>query len=278
MIRHQQGNEFFLFTQDDHARLSGHLAGHFGNARFATPQPRKQVVDAVAMHDSGWPLHDREPTLDKSGLPLHVFDTPIPLAVRVWAESARLAREVDSYTGLLVSLHVFALSALAYQHYADPVQRPHSAKELFELNKFQQLQIEVQEQIRREKNLRTDMALQLGLAPRGTGPREDLLRFHYQILRTMDQISLALLCGGRPFSTIDDMSPAPGADPLDFRVGYPGKWRVSLSPWPFDVDAIEAEVPFRRLPAKVFADVESFRSAYAAAPLESQMIRVGRSS
>ncbi|HET6251661.1 MAG TPA: DUF3891 family protein [Tepidisphaeraceae bacterium] len=277
MIRNQQGNEFFLFTQDDHAAVSGELARHFGNSRFAAPQPLKAVIDAVAMHDCGWPLHDREPTLDVAGMPLHVFDTPIPLAVRVWAESTRLAREADPYTGLLVSLHVFALSALAYQHYADPAQRAHSAKELFELNKFQQLQIEVQEQIRGESGLRTDVALQLGLAPRRSDAREDLLRFHYQILRTMDQLSLALLLGGRPFSTIDDLSPRPAADPVDFRVGYPAKWRITLNPWPFDAEKIDAEIPFRRVPARVYASVEAFREIYKSAPREMQMLRVARS-
>ena len=276
MIRHQQGNEFFLFTQDDHARLSGELADKFGNSRFLMPEPRKAVLDAVAMHDCGWTLHDNEPTLDPAGLPLHVFDTPIPVSVRVWAESVRLARQVDSYSGLLVSLHVFALSALAYSHYADPQQRPHATKQLFELNKFQQLEIEVQEQIRGELGLRTDMALHLGLAPRGNGAQEDSLRFNYQILRAMDQVSLALLCGGRPFSTIDDISPRPAMDPIDFRVGYSGPFRITLGPWPFDVEHIEAEVPFRRVPAKVFTNVEEFRAVYAAAPREMQKIRVAK--
>jgi hypothetical protein len=277
MIRNQVGNEFFLFTQVDHAQLSGRLAEAYGNARFLAPEPRKAVLDAIAMHDGGWALHDNEPTLDASGLPLHVFHMPIPLAVRLWAESTRLALAVDAYTGLLVSLHGFALSALAYQHYSDPQQRSHSTKELFSLNKFQQLQIEVQEKIRKDLGLRTDMALHLGLAPRGIGGQEDLLRYNYQILRATDQISLALLCGGRPFSTIDEMSTQPGMEPMDFRVGYPGPFRVTIGPWPFDVDQIEAEVPFRRVPRKVFTTVEDFRAAYQSAPVEMQKIRVARS-
>jgi len=277
MIRHQQGNEYYLFTQDDHARLSGSLAELFGNQRFAKPEPLRPVIDGIAMHDSGWPLHDREPTLDPSGIPLHVFDTPIPLAVRVWAESVRRAQDAHPYSGLLVSLHVFALSALAYQHYADPQQRQHSAKELFELNKFQQLQIETQETIRGMLGMRTDMPLQLGLAPRRSGAEEDLLRSNYQLLRAMDQVSLALLCSGRPFSTIEDLSPRPGADPVDFRVGYPSKWMVTIYPWPFSVEQIELKVPFRRVPAKVYVDVEAFRKTYAAAPQEAQVVRVAKS-
>jgi len=276
MIRHQHGNEYFLFTQDDHARLSGHLAEQFGNERFAQPQPRKAVIDAVAMHDSGWPLHDDEPTLDGSGLPLHVFGAPIPLATRVWAESTRRARDVNLYSGLLVSIHVFALSAVSYQHYSDPSQRQHSAKELFALNKFQQLQIEVQEKIRHTLGLRTDIALQLGLAPRRTSEDEDLLRANYHLLRAMDQVSLALLCGGRPFSSIEDVTPRPGAEPVDFRVGYPSEWMLTVNPWPFGIERIEMELPFRRVPARVYANLESFRATYAAAPVENQLVRLAR--
>jgi hypothetical protein len=230
------------------------------------------------MHDSGWPLHDREPTLNAAGIPLHVFETPISISVAVWAESTRAARAVNPYTGLLVSLHAFALSAIAYQHYAEPDVRSQSAKELFQLNKFQQLQIETQEQIRLQLGMKTDMALHLGLAPRGAGAEEDLLRFNYQILRTMDQISLALLCGGRPFSTIDELSPRPGHEPLDLRVGYAGKWTVTISPWPFDVDLIDLEVPFVRVVAQVFSTVEAFREVFAAAPREIQPVRVARTA
>ncbi len=241
MIRHQQGNEYFLFTQDDHAQLSGTLAEQIGNAWFAAIQPRKQVIRAIAMHDCGWRLHDQQPTLDAANLPLHVFDTPIPIASRVWTESVRRVREIDAYAGLLVSIHAFGLSAMSYQHYADPRNKRKNAKELFELNKFQQLQIEVQEQIRASMGLRTDMPLALGLAPAGSGEQEDLLRFHYNLLKAMDQISLAVLCSNKPFATIEEVSPRPGADPIDLRMIYPAQWMVSVSPWPFAVERIDIE-------------------------------------
>ena len=181
------------------------LAEHFGNRRFTAPEPRKAVLDAVAMHDRGWPLHDNEPTLNEDGLPLHVFETPISITAAVWSESVRLARKLDSYTAFLVSLHVFHLSALSYQHYTDPQDRRRNAKSLFELNKFQQSQIEMQEQFRQEMGLRTDVPLELGLAPRGSNAEETQLRFNYQLLKAMDQISLAVLCDGRAFTTIEDV-------------------------------------------------------------------------
>src|SRR5438046_837847 len=82
MIRHRQGSDFLLIEQDEHARLSGWLAEHLGNAQFAGPDPREQTIRAIGMHDCSWPLHDHQPTLNKQGLPLHVLETPMPLATR----------------------------------------------------------------------------------------------------------------------------------------------------------------------------------------------------
>ena len=67
MIRHRQGSDFLLITQDDHARLSGRFAEHLGNDRFARPEPRPQTLRGIALHDCGWPLHDRRPTLNRTG-------------------------------------------------------------------------------------------------------------------------------------------------------------------------------------------------------------------
>ena len=67
MIRRRAGNEFWLFTQHDHALLSGQLAAEFGNAAFAPPDPREPVLHGIWLHDSGWPLHDDAPTLTGNG-------------------------------------------------------------------------------------------------------------------------------------------------------------------------------------------------------------------
>src|SRR4051812_2885934 len=102
MIRHRHGDEFYLFTQDDHARLSGALAAHIGNARFARPDPFEAVVEGISKHDSGWPLHDDQPTLNGEGLPLHVFESPVEISTTVWTESVKRASARGDYQGFLV--------------------------------------------------------------------------------------------------------------------------------------------------------------------------------
>jgi len=114
MIRRRVGNEFWLFTQHDHALLSGELARHFGNEHFARPDPFDQSILGISLHDCGWPIHDDDaPTLNAKGEPLDVFETPPLLGVKVWSASADRAVARDPYAGMLVSLHALALSTFA---------------------------------------------------------------------------------------------------------------------------------------------------------------------
>jgi hypothetical protein len=276
MIRHRQGSDFVLITQDDHARLSGRFAEHIGNARFAPPSPRKETVRGAALHDCGWPLHDEQPTLNRKGEPLHVLESPMAIATRVWTESARRAyQEGGAYPGLLVSIHVFTLSASAKRDDAAPHERAHSREELFLLNQFQQAQIEHQEHLRRQLGMRTDRPLRLGLFPkRGTDEQEDLLSFNYAWVKAMDALSLDLCCSEDLFPLLDWVQPRPGAEPVPIRIEHPGEGELALDPWPFGVERIEMTVPCRRVPARAYAGEEEFRETYAAAPRGQFGVRV----
>src|SRR2546423_13498096 len=168
MIRRHVGNEFWLFTQHDHALLSGKFAEHFGNERdgYARPEPFDSVIRGVSMHDSGWPLHDDAPTLNKNHLPLDVFETPPTIGPKVWTESSKRAAAEDPYAGLLVSLHGLSLSIFATS--GSPVTNEkfdvNEPRTRFEVNKFQHAQIELQEKLRQQLGMRTDISLRHGIA------------------------------------------------------------------------------------------------------------------
>ena len=112
MIRRRVGDEFWLIPQHDHALLSGELAKHLGNSKFAKPQAATAVL-GISLHDCGWPIHDDRPTLNRDRSPIDVFETTLPIGLNVWTESAKRAAERDPYAGLLVSLHGLNLSAMA---------------------------------------------------------------------------------------------------------------------------------------------------------------------
>ena len=275
MIRHRLGDEFVLITQHDHAQLSGRLAQHVGNPLFSPPTPFQETVDGIALHDCGWPLHDDvRPTLNPQGLPLHVLESPMSVAIPVWSESVRRAAEHDPYSGLLVSLHVLALSALAQSRDQAMHERFRDARDLFELNKFQHKQVEVQENLRRSLGLRTDVPLHLGRAPAGTGAREDLLLFGYHLLKAMDALSLDACSGGDLFDTIEEVYPRPGATPVTLKIGHPRPFELTVSPWPFDRAGVGGEVPCRRIPAQRYGSEQEFHQALAAAPLSRVTVTV----
>src|SRR3954469_24505839 len=139
MIRRRVGTELWLFTQHDHALLSGKFARHFGNEEYARPEPFESVVRGVSQHDCGWPLHDDAPTLNREHLPLDVFETPPSIGPKVWGEAGTRCAATDPYAALLVSLHAISLSVFATS--GSPVTNEKfdvaEPRTRFEINKFQ---------------------------------------------------------------------------------------------------------------------------------------------
>ena len=275
MIRHRRGDDFLLIAQHDHALLSGQFAERIGNDTFAAPSPFQETVDGVALHDCGWPLHDERPTLNDDGMPLHVLESPMPISVRVWSESARRAAEKDAYSGLLVSLHVLALSAIAQTNDPTPHERARDARDVFELNKFQHRQAELQEGLRSELRMRTDLPLRLGLAKAGTDPAEDLLLFNYNLLKLCDRLSLDLCCSEDLFEEVEEVYPRPGAAPVTLKLDHRGEGMMTVDPWPFGTRELEFDLPCRRVPARRYEGEAEFQDVFNKAPADSLRIRLG---
>jgi hypothetical protein len=268
MIRRHVGDEFWLIAQHDHALLAGHLAGEFGNHEYEPPQPR--AIRGISLHDCGWPLHDQSPTLNSSHLPLDVFETPRHIGLAVWTESARRAAEADPYAGLLVSLHSLSLSVLATT--ATPFAHEKfdlsDAAHRFEVNKFQQWQVEFQEQLRQQLGMATGEPRRMGLAERSADPREQQLVFDFRLLQAMDKLSLAVCCTQPPSETIEPLLCGITGDDRPLRVRRSSEFELTVAPWPFRCDRLVLRVPCRRVPAQPFAEEPGFHTLYAAAPVE----------
>jgi hypothetical protein len=271
MIRKQVGGEFWLIKQDDHARLAAQLAGHVGGRAYDAPAP--SAVRGIALHDCGWPVHDDvEPTLSPQGLPLDVFETPRHIAMRVWSESSRrAAEEPDAYAALLVSLHTLSLSAYATTPSTTVAHEKFDmsdATNRFEVNKFQQQQIELQETLRRTLGMRIDEPRRFGLAEQSDDPRERQLIFDFRLLQAMDKLSLSVCCTKPPFQTLEPLLTRPAGANRPIKVAQTGGFELALSPWPFRDERVSASVPFKRVPGRPFESEQSFLELYRAAPLE----------
>jgi len=277
MIRRDMGDSFLLFAQDDHARLSGELSRHYGNRFFAKPEPTEETIRAVALHDCGWPLHDDEPTLNARGLPSDVFETTRPVAMKVWSASADRASAEGAYAGLLVSLHVLNLSVFVTtlpqaERNAFNMENP---PDRFAMVKFQQKEIERQENLRMKLGLRTDRPTHHKHPHEVMQKKEDQLNFNFRMLQAMDVISLAACCTKPPTSQTQDVMPQPGGAPLRLNLSRRGN-DVVVDPWPFAPAEVELMIPVCRIEQKKYGNDAELRAATAGGSSEVLISRVVR--
>jgi hypothetical protein len=280
MIRREtNADSFILITQHDHAVLSGQLAEHFGNARFAKPEPYASTILGTQMHDCGWPLHDDRPTLNRAGLPIDVFESTLPIALKVWTAAAERAAAADPYAGLLVSLHVMALSVFVSSG-TMPVSNAKTGDMAaqFEMNKFQHREVERQENLRRRLSLRTDLPLKYGLSQNPIDVGELRLRANFKLLQAMDRLSLAVCCTKPPFA-IAQVYPSPDRPAIDLRLERDDAVALVVDPWPFadDLDRLMLAIPCRRIPRRTYSDDAEFHRIYAEAPIQNMEVHVRRS-
>ena len=275
MIRRREGDFDWLITQHDHAAAAARLVEHFGNAKFVRPDRRESLLAAVRLHDHGWA--EVELALDDSHRPLDVLDAPPQLALRAWSISADHATAADPYAGLLVSLHILALSVKAATLRPPPKNASDVAflSEQFQVNKFLHREIERQEQLRKQLGFRIDLPLTQGLADPRTSPQEDQLAFHLRILQTTDAASL-LLCG-EPEDRIRGitLSPAPGVPASPVKFDYDLRGKLRMRPWPFDVKQFELQVPGRPIRRQTFGSVDDLRAAYDSSEERAMTVTIG---
>ena len=272
MIRIETETGWLLIEHREHARLAGRLAAHWGNAEFASPEPRADILMAVDRHDDAWTERDAVPFLTRQGRPgafsqelvgtygafeeTHLADY---LAVRGRATEAVAAH--SPYAAIIVSMHTFDLLT----GNADLRGLTDSEKAL--RRKF--LDGQLQRQVELIDTLSTREELNEDLAP------GQVLRA-FEFLQACDSLSLAI-CARVPGPTTlrhrhlrrDETFAELVCTPL-------GGDTYRIAPYPFDRDELVLEAPFRSVTGKTFADVAAFRAAYAAAPTGLLRVKVVR--
>lgn len=258
MIRRHVGHELWLFTQDDHAKLSGELARHLGGL----VHPLSPItIGAIGAHDRGWIAADAVPALNAAGQPGDVFENDLSRGMEIWRQSTVLAhQELGDYAGLLVSCHGLALSAFAASHTFSQ-ERPGSPdlRLHFLINKFQHAEVEFQEQMRSRLGMRLDIPLHLGLATDSIEPAEQRLIYDYRWLSAMDQLSLDICCTNVMFPAITHIAAAPGAADFQLHIARIDHHQMCVRPWPFRAERIRVSINYRRLPDRTFSDSQDLK-------------------
>ncbi|MCU0792158.1 MAG: DUF3891 family protein [Opitutaceae bacterium] len=271
MIRIATETGYTLVSHQEHARLAGRFAAHWGNAVFpapAAPEAMPHVIAAVARHDDAWAARDAAPFLTREGRPsaftrelvgtysaFEEIDLADYLAVRGAATEAVAAE--DPFAAILISMHTHnLLTEQADLSTIQPAERPlHAAFVAGQL----------------ERQCQLASALPPALAVHATPEK---LRRAFEFLQFCDNLSL-LTCVGydRPRPVRHTHPDVTGARHT-ITCTPTGDSTYHLAPWPFDQPALDFTVPARHVASAACADLVTFRAAYAAAPVTPLIIRL----
>lgn len=215
--------------QPAHALLSARLAAAWaGTRRFPRPSPWPELLVAVGQHDVGWIAWEQEAKIDDGSMPRNFTDLALDDHLRIWRRGVALASHQGRFVGLMVSRHATAL----YGHRED--EAPEIADFLAE-----------------QRALQTSLLELLGY-------EEEAVAEAYRMVRLMDWFSLAL-CMGRYEEGDVDLGAGPGG--VDLTLVPLSDDRLTVTPWPFAVDSIDATVEARRLERRTFADDADLQAA-----------------
>jgi hypothetical protein len=209
-------------------------------------------VRAATYHDYGWLRYETSPLIDKdSGEPYQFLKVPLTetqMAAYQW--SLDWMAGIDTYSGLIVSMHRTGLWRGRYQTITHPMGY-----------NIKTMSPEIQAFIaKNEAWQERERAL---LDP-------DNVWTNYRLMQVWDLLGLYFCCQD-PYP--DHVEPVPaqysgGDGGVRLTLTPAGPRRVAFDPYPFDVRPCRIQLGFRRLPTTSFPDLETFRRAYFQADLE----------
>jgi Protein of unknown function (DUF3891) len=213
---------------------------------------------------------------------MDVMEAPWQLSVPAWAESSRQALEQASpMTALLVSIHMLNLSHDASRVNEGPMRFDvPELRRMFEVNKFQHAQIEIQELLRPDLSLAIDQPRRLGLSMDLRDAGEQMLAHDYRLMQSCDLLSYSICKGDlivNPLAPLysNEGSGAFGSGTfVSVQVKKLGETQFALSPWPFEGGAIRLAVKCKRYPAHATRSLPEFQYFYSQADEEELVLEV----
>jgi hypothetical protein len=270
MIIQEQGDQFVVIRQTDHAVLAGFFAREWGNENFVRPEPNDSFRLAAAEHDNGWTEWERNPEIDFATFAPYTFMS-IPTAehVEIYKRGIDRIVQADPYAGLLTTMHVAGLYDRARATMPGFSAKYIKATETQQVAEFiQRLRLQ---QLRLKVDLRADAA-------RKNFAEEKSLQNNLLRLEALDRLSLYFCLAPQEDATID-------AVPLD-EEGRTADWElrpqadnaVTITPYPFRRDPLEVSILARRIPKRRYADDTDVQKALAQASFFAKHFTLSASS
>jgi hypothetical protein len=247
IVRKEASGELILVGQTDHSRLVGQMAAHWGNDRFATPQPYDSVIRAATYHDYGWLRYETSPVLDVETGETPDFRQVGGRQLDSYQWCLDWMTSIDRYSGLIVSMHRTGLWKSRYKTIEHP--QGFNIRTLSpEIEAFIAKNEALQERERREHD-------------------EGEVWTNYRLLQVWDLLGLYFCCQD---PCEDFIEPVPAASKGTVRLSLKpgGARKVFFDPYPFDQRPLHIQLSCKRLPQTKFPDQAAFRRAYFQAQSE----------
>lgn len=244
MIRRNDGNDWLLISQIEHARLAAEIA-EFWNGEAVTALPfRDELLPAIRHHDDGWEEWEQSPAIDpETGKPRDFMEMPTPVAVEIWTRSIERCQAMTPQAGLWVSGHFCYLAERALEHRVKESNTEESAV----LQRFLDLQSELQS------------GCLLDLAESMTAEQ---IESGFRHIQFFDRISL-WICGAAREKRVQLTTPFGESielTPIDAKT-------IVVTPPALSAD-VELVVPVCRIPSRRYADDRDLQSTIADANTE----------
>ena len=272
MIRVENESGWMLIEHREHARLAAEFAAHWGNADFAAPEPRGDILMAVSRHEDSWLERDALPRLDAEGAPSalsqeFVGTTAIPKGVDLAHYLDMLGRTTESiasecpFAAIIVSMNNF-----------DTVTSQTDSRGLSDADKALRRKF-LDGQLQRQVEL-------IGSLESAQDDSEDLAPARvlraFEFLQACDSLALvvAVRCP-RPVA-LRHRHPLRNEAMVELVCSPLGGDAYRISPYPFDADTLQFELPTRTIRQGTFKDDAAFRAAYSSASVGRLKVRVTR--
>jgi len=258
MIIQEQGDQFILIRQTDHAMLSGFFARALGNKVFSRPEPFESFCLAATEHDNGWNESELLPQIDpKTFTPYNFMSIPTEEHIALYQRGIERVVRVDHYAGLLVSMHCAGLydrTRATMPGFSAKYVRSnetHLVTDFLQRLRLQQLRLKV--------DLRADPLLK-------AYSDDHSLQANLQRLEALDRLSLYFCLAPLDGYTIDTVPVNGNSSEADWDL-QPGENNVvTLKPYPFQKDPLDISILARRVPKRPYADEHEFQKILAQAP------------
>jgi Protein of unknown function (DUF3891) len=272
MIRIETETGWILVAHPDHARLAGGLAAHWGNAEFGAPEPRGDILAAVARHDDAWAPRDAAPFLTRQGRPgafsrelvgtysaFEEIDLADYLAVR--GRAAEIVAADNPYAAIIISMHTVDLltGQADLSGLGEPDRALHRAF--------------IENELRRQRELVDALSRRPEYAE---GVKPERLRRAFEFLQACDSLSLAVCVRYPAPIALRHRHPRRDGTLAGLECTPLGGDAYRVTPYPFDADELVISLPCRSVPGKLFPSLEAFRAAFAASPVGALQVRMIR--